>query len=735
MKTYVLNNRQSLQFSIGAPELVDETLADPVFEKNVAECDGLELRFVERPVTDGLGLSLACRNLRDRPVRIKRLIPLRIAANGITGCAGNDAWSVFRMARQKNDVPGFFRPAIRDEALSDALFDSSEVSAGAGISGADAAEVTEGATRRFEADPAMILRAATSDMPLMIGFVGQDRHLNAVTLETATADGAFIGLEAAAVYDNTELAPGGTIQTHELVIREGSDTGSLLSWFTERVADLYGITSCDTKRPTVFCSWYFYGRDFGEADLHENLDALKARPIPCDVILIDNGWMDRFGDWQANERFPSGMAEAARAIKEAGYIPGIWTAPFVIAPDAAILRKYPDLILRDADGEPCIFPCAEGPCRILDPTAPHAPDYLNHLFTQLEAMGFRYHKLDFVRAVLLRENARYHDPSANRASVCRRGLELIRRALAKNSILQVCGGLFEGSAGLADIVRSGSDVRGYWDAPDRRGSYLVRIKQNVLRNHYNRLFHMDPDSLQLRRRTELFRGQQEASHLSVGKFSDEEAFTIVVNQFLGGGMTGFCERLCELDEDRRRLLRHVIPQDAPPAVALDLDTTIDCPSRFLTPFENPSNGLPPWAILTLANWTDQPVDHSIRLNEACLRGSMFKPPFAVFEFRQQAFLGVFEGNDVLSVTLPAHGARVFRLTPYQRDRIHLVGTDQSLTQGMELAQWHPDGPSSVRGRLHGNWNLACTLTLLHPDKPTVPQVITISPEALDFRMP
>jgi len=51
--------------------------------------------------------------------------------------------------------------------------------------------------------------------------------------------------------------------------------------------------------PTGWCSWYHYFTDVTEADVRENLSELREWGIPVDVVQIDDGYMQAFGDWRS----------------------------------------------------------------------------------------------------------------------------------------------------------------------------------------------------------------------------------------------------------------------------------------------------------------------------------------------------------------------------------------------------------------------------------------------------
>ncbi len=709
--TYTLPGQVPVHFRTLAPEIADEELPPPHFQGDTATVNGLELHRTVRESPDGLALSLELINRRETPVQLKRWVPFRVTPNdgSFPRMETLTDWRVFLLARQKNNVPGYFRPTVVDDAMNDVTFDTSEAVAGGGITqGNDGKPILP---CHFLADPGVVIETgAPGAQPILLAFLGQDRHLNDVVLETTPDRHSLVCLEAAALFDDMRIEPGASVRTHDLLLWAGNSTRALLDQFTEAVGNLYQVPRPPATRPTIYCTWYFYGEDFTAEDLQENLQELQRRPIPCDIVQVDNGWMGLYGDWETNDRFPAGLAAMAASIRQAGYRPGIWTAPFVLQPEAEVLKRWPDLPLRNQDGTPCIFKCSRGDCFILDPFAPHAEAYLHELFTRLKAAGFHYHKLDYVRSLILNADARYHRPDKNRAQAYRHALQLVRNAVGPDSLVEVCGGLYEGSAGLADIIRSSRDVKGYWCQEGTRVSnYDMRIRQNISRNHYNRLWHNDPDALQLRRRSTIFRGNEKDAHLSSGTFTDEEAFTLLVNTFLGGGLTCFAERMVELDEDRRLLLRHVIPQCAPPAGWIVWDKADYCPEVLVTRITQPENGLAPWSLLTLTNWQDEPRTMTSPLAAALPPGDP-DGPYAVFEFREQRHLGLFQSDGIVAIEVPAHGSRVLRVTACAPDQPALIGTDLNLTQGLELTRWEVDG-DRIAGQRRTDWDVPLALTV------------------------
>jgi hypothetical protein len=234
-----------------------------------------------------------------------------------------------------------------------------------------------------------------------------------------------------------------------------------------------------------------------------------------------------------------------------------------------------------------------------------------------------------------------------------------------------------------NINRSGSDVRGHWDPVGNgphRTRYPVRMRQTFARAFYNgKLWTSDEDALQLRRRNKPWRHTR--LHISMGVFTDEEAFSTVVYRFLGGGMVQVSEKLDELDQDRYDLYKMVIPTYAP--VAKQFGGWEDyLPEYFVSRFAG-HDGLRPWVMVSLCNWNGN-ARKELAFKISNVPDVPKANTYAAFEFKTQKFLGVFRPQDTIRLGLEPHAARVIRLTPIQGDGAYLIGTDLNMSCGMEI---------------------------------------------------
>lgn len=211
------------------------------------------------------------------------------------------------------------------------------------------------------------------------------------------------------------------------------------------------------KTPRVWCSWYSFYRLIKEELLQRVLRDLGD--LPFDVVQIDDGWQISTGDWEANRKFPSGMADLAARIQASGWQAGLWLSPFIVTQDSTLYQQRPDWLLRDQEGNP-VFAGRNwsGLTYALDVTHPGVLEWLDQTIRRVVGWGYSYLKLDFLYASAL-PGRRYREMP--REASYRQALEVVRRA-APQAYLLACGAPILPSLGLCDGIRIGPDVTPYW---------------------------------------------------------------------------------------------------------------------------------------------------------------------------------------------------------------------------------------------------------------------------------
>jgi alpha-galactosidase len=263
--------------------------------------------------------------------------------------------------------------------------------------------------------------------------------------------------------------------------------------------------------PRVWCSWYSLFRDIDEQTLAGILSGVKG--MRFDVFQVDDGWQQTLGDWEANDRFPAGMDALAQKIAEAGFLPGLWLAPFIVQPTSSVFLQHPDWLLQDEHGKPVPAGHNWGDFfYALDTTHPEVQEWLVNLIERVRGWGYHYLKLDFLYGAAL--------PAVRHASLpaeaaYRQAMELVRRTAGEDYIL-VCGSPIIASLGIADGMRIGPDVAPFWDNADRTQNLhdptgpgtLNALRTSLHRLWLQPLLHVDPDVTFFRTRYNLLRSEE-----------------------------------------------------------------------------------------------------------------------------------------------------------------------------------------------------------------------------------
>ncbi len=285
-----------------------------------------------------------------------------------------------------------------------------------------------------------------------------------------------------------------TFISDTLAIKEGDAPHEMLEAFGDFCA---GITPCrvNREREAGWNSWDYYFRMFEENDLRENIKAIKDLTLKTGIavktVVIDDGWFTDFGDWRANGRFPSGAEGIARIIKDSGFTPGIWLAPFHVHYYTKALLRTPEICALCEDEKTQMEEWAFGPLRFIDPTRAEGEKFLTETFGCLKRAGFSYFKVDFLHYLIcFGKNKRFCQNDLGRMEILRRGLKIIRAAIGEDSYLLTCGCPPEAALGIADANRIGGDVSTY--------SSTTLVNSRFLATRYwmnNRLCTSDPDFL------------------------------------------------------------------------------------------------------------------------------------------------------------------------------------------------------------------------------------------------
>lgn len=221
------------------------------------------------------------------------------------------------------------------------------------------------------------------------------------------------------------------------------------------------LPQVDRGTPPIvgYNTWDYYFTDIDEECVQENLDFIKKTPFLRENLryfTIDDGWQAIQGDWYANYRFPHGLPALAARIREAGFIPGIWSAPIHAYALSSYAQRRMVGYLENMYGDPL----TEDAMYVLDPTHPAVREHVRELYTRLYDAGFRLFKVDYVTSLLRAK--KFHDPNAGHYDALRTLFRDIRECV-HDSVIIGCSLPVEAASPDADCGRTGIDIHTTWN--------------------------------------------------------------------------------------------------------------------------------------------------------------------------------------------------------------------------------------------------------------------------------
>ncbi|MFZ1051836.1 MAG: PKD domain-containing protein, partial [Candidatus Sulfotelmatobacter sp.] len=308
-------------------------------------------------------------------------------------------------------------------------------------------------------------------------------------------------------------------------------------------------------------------------------------------------------------QFPGGMWDLTHRICRLGLKVGVWTAPFEVGERAWIYEHHKDWLVHNAHGDPISIGKAEEvegePLFVLDVTHPDAQEYLRQTYrTLVREWGARYIKLDFMDNTAI--EGYYHRPNTTALEAQRIGLEIIRKTVGEDVLLDKDGSPMLNPVGLVDEGRISQDT----------GHAFLRSKEAepgiAARYYMHRNFFIDdPDAFTVSR--QLLEERTIQAPLTLN-----EAQVSIALAAVSGGMFEIGDDLPTLGSDPERVALVKNPdllamaKLGRAALPLDLLTFADKdeqPSVFLLREDQRQS------ILAVFNWTEQSSSHILTFSD------------------------------------------------------------------------------------------------------------------------
>ncbi|MFZ0773993.1 MAG: PKD domain-containing protein [Candidatus Sulfotelmatobacter sp.] len=303
-------------------------------------------------------------------------------------------------------------------------------------------------------------------------------------------------------------------------------------------------------------------------------------------------------------QFPGGMWDLTHRICRLGLKVGVWTAPFEVGERAWIYEHHKDWLVHNAHGDPISIGNAEEVegerLFVLDATHPDAQEYLRQTYrTLVREWGARYIKLDFMDNTAI--EGYYHRPNTTALEAQRIGIEIIRKTVGDDVLLDKDGSPMLNPVGLVDEGRVSQDT-GHAFLRSKEAAPGIAARYYMHRN----FFIDDPDAFTVSR--QLLEERTIQSPLTLN-----EAQVSIALAAVSGGMFEIGDDLPTLGSDPERVALVKNPdllamaKLGRAASPLDLLTYADQdeqPSVFLLREDQRQS------ILAVFNWTEQPSSHT-----------------------------------------------------------------------------------------------------------------------------
>ena len=394
---------------------------------------------------------------------------------------------------------------------------------------------------------------------LILGFDRHDRYQHTFIFDTTRQP---LSLTIQTVWDRKDRYGLERCESERLVILHHAEVENGLRAWAHLVASASPTPPrLDSPPISGWCSWYNLYAYINEENILDHLHAAQTvaarEHLPMRVFQIDDGFTPEMGDWlEAKPQFPRGMQPLLDEIRSAGFIPGLWIAPFMVGNRSRLYQDHPDWVVKDRNnGAPLVHMRFYGEFRwhkrseeyyILDTTHPAAFDYLRNVFhTWRHEWGCDYFKTDFMHfgSEYGPDRAVWHTPGMTRIEIWRRVAEMIRQEIG-DALWLGCGCPLWASVGLLDGVRIGRDVGVAWSGDFSAQSLL---RDQACRNFGNHiLWQSDPDCVLLRER--------------FSDLSADEITSLAIYAGMTGGVMMTSDHLAELSPDRLELWRLILPE-------------------------------------------------------------------------------------------------------------------------------------------------------------------------------
>ena len=296
--------------------------------------------------------------------------------------------------------------------------------------------------------------------------------------------------------ENTVVKAGETVEIESVYISRAKS-------FTQNIADMGELIGKNheirltQKLPTGWCSWYCFGPGLTVNDVERNLDVMNESLPQFEYVQIDDGYQANMGDWLDCADYFGDVREVIGVIRDKGFEPAIWVAPFIAEANSAVFKEHPEYFIKDkrtglplSSAEFTFAGWRRGPWYMIDGTNPAAQAHLTNVFrTMREEWKVKYFKLDAnVWGALTCDNAVRYDENSTTVDAYRQGMEAVWKGAGADAVVLGCNAPMWSSIGAVNAMRISGDL-------SRDFGTLKMLRKEIFNRNWmhNVLWTNDPD--------------------------------------------------------------------------------------------------------------------------------------------------------------------------------------------------------------------------------------------------
>jgi alpha-galactosidase len=189
------------------------------------------------------------------------------------------------------------------------------------------------------------------DVGIGVGHLEMEPKLVFLPVTQHGADHATVAVE---FRHHELLKPSVTLRTFRTfaAVHEGDYFQTLRDYRQVMIAQgVHFDASPDSAFGPVWCAWG-YGRKMKPSQLFGALPVVKK--LGFTWVTLDDGWQTAQGDWLLNpQKYPNGDADMRALVDKIhseGFKAQLWWAPLAADPGTELVKKHPDWLLLNADG-------------------------------------------------------------------------------------------------------------------------------------------------------------------------------------------------------------------------------------------------------------------------------------------------------------------------------------------------------------------------------------------------